>query len=98
MLEVRYDGAQTDFTLISKTIQMIVETPVNIYFSYLIIKFCIMSIRLHKTMDGLEKADTTVAVIFTSVAVLFVLHYLLNIFLYAFPFVTLYFYESPYWK
>lgn len=48
LLEVKQGEAegQTDFTIIAKTIQIIVQTPLEMYFSYLTIKFYKMGLYL----------------------------------------------------
>ena len=98
MLEIKYDGGQTDFTLIAKTIQIIVATPINIYFGYLVIKFCIMSIYLQKTMNGLEKPDALAKAIFITIAVMLLLHFTFDSFMVYFPYITLYGYRQEYWR
>lgn len=47
ILEIIEESAQTDFTLIAKTIQLIVSTPINMFFCYLVVKFYKMGIYLH---------------------------------------------------
>ena len=84
---------QNDYTLISKTIQLMVATPINIFYCILIVKFCKMAIYLQQTMNGLERPDPFTKAVLISVALIFILHYIADIFLYTYPYIILYGYQ-----
>ena len=87
--EVKHHGAANQFTFVSKTIQILLATPIYIFYSFLIVKFCKMSIYLYKRMSGLEEADRAAKVILITIAVIFIIHYLMDVFYYVYPYILL---------
>lgn len=89
MQELRIKGAQNEYTFISKTIQLIVQTLVNEYFCFLAIKFCLLGMRMSKALREGENL-TGPYTIFITLAILFNIHFMIDCFLYVYPYIMLY--------
>lgn len=102
LLEVKQskiDGEYlTDFTIIAKTIQLIIQTPLEIFFCYLTIKFCNMGIYLSQMIYGLDMPDRRTKILLYLFAVIFILHYIIEVFMYIFPYIYLYGLQTTFWE
>ena len=68
---------------------MIIFTPINMYFIYLVIKFCLMGLRLYGLVND-KPSSKVVKSIFIAIGSIFVMHYQIDIFLYLYPFIYRY--------
>ena len=62
------------------------QTPFYIYMINLTIKFCKMTMYLHKKFNGLEKLSIPIKLAIVSVTVALIINYLLDVALYVYPY------------
>lgn len=94
--EIRIFGMQNTYTLVSKTIQLVLQTPINIYFIYLFVKFALLGMRITKIMND-DVYSVPVNLICALLGFIFSLNNMVDMFLYIYPYVQLYAEKGECW-
>lgn len=76
-------------TKISKTLQIVIQTPFYLYLIFLTLKFSKMTMYLHKKFNGLDELHTSMKTLIIMISLTFILNYLLDVALYTYPFIEL---------